>query len=203
MMSSRIRVTPLACCVWSWLSYSKITEVSTLVAANPGYEYVLQADLIDVVRVEYPTGEDPPVYLDRWDHRHPDFFNQTGYYDVQIDDDTSNGTLWLSFKATYMDYIGILYTAPHDADLDSGDAITVREDHESILILFVIWQAVKERVATHLQDPDTTSDILQKMVNAEMQAEQEYLRAIRNASQRHTRSAYTGPWRADIYDPIY
>jgi hypothetical protein len=159
--------------------------------------------LIDVVRVEYPTGEDPPVYLDRWDHRHPDFFDQEGYYDVQIDDDTGNGTLWLSFTPTYMDYIGILYTAPHDTSLDPADAITVRADHESILILFVIWQAVKERVATHLQDPDTTSDILQKMTNSEMQAEQEYLRAIRNARGRHTDSAYTGPWRSDAYDPIY
>jgi hypothetical protein len=81
--------------------------------------------------------------------------------------------------------------------------VTVPEEHEFLLALYVIWTAFKERAATQLQDPDTTSDVLQKTVNAEMQAHQEYRTAIRNAEVHRAEGGWTGPWKTDIYDPIY
>ena len=52
-------------------------------------------------------------------------------------------------------------------------------------------------------NPDTTTRYLNQLVYAANQAEQEYRRALRQAQQARADGGWTGPWKQDIYDPIY
>ena len=184
--------------------FPRTRTVSQLVTSSPDHTWDLQPDFLGIIQVEYPTGENPPEYLTLRSRRHDNFWDEEGYYDIEPSGDAvTQGVLYLSEIPTAGEYIGVTYLAPHDPDLGSSDKITVPVEHEFLLELHVLWTAFKERAATHLQDPDTTTMVLQKMVNAEMQAHEEYRRAIRNAEQHRSKGGWTGPWKTDIYDPIY
>lgn len=186
-------------------TWPRTKTVTTEIAIdNAGHVFDLPADFLSVVLIEFPTGEDPNAYLVRRRRTHDNFYDQEGFYDVEPSNDADTvGKLYLSEEPANGETYALTYTAAHDVSLASDDEITVREDHEGILILFVLWQAFKERAATSAVDPDITSDVLQKLVNAASQAEVEYRRALRQAEKHRAEGGWTGPWRADIHDPVY
>ena len=176
---------------------------------TPTHIILLPTDFMEMILVEFPRGEDPPAYLERRSMHAQTFWEVDGYYDIipveqeAVDGNTATqARLVLSRLPLATEGYTIRYLAAHSGS-GSSDTVTVRSDHQPLLILYALWQAMKERAATHLQDPDTTSDILQKMVNAEMQAHEEYRRGINNAQQKRSQSGWTGPWKADGFDPIY
>ena len=180
------------------------SSTTTIAVDDAGHEFDLPSDFLGMVLVEFPDGEDPPEYLERRSRTCSGFWDYEGYYDVETSGDAATaGTLYLSEEPANGEAYTLTWLAPHDTDLDSGDTITVPEDHESILILYVLWQATRERMATQEQDPDTTIHILQQMVKAAQQAEEEYRRALQRADKHRADGGPTGPWRADLYDPIY
>ena len=176
--------------------------------ASPGHEFNLTTDTVDLIQVEYPDGEDPPVYLKRRHRTHPQFYGRAGYYDLEILHDSQEySILYLSEEPADGETIAILAKCHHDVTIVSGDDITVPVQHESLLILYVLWQAFKERLATEQQDPDTTLagavTLLQQLVKGATQAEAEYRRALQRALQARSESGPTGPWTVDDHDRIY
>lgn len=187
----------------------KTTSVDSIGGTPDDHEILLPTDFMEMIYVEFPKGEEPPVYLERRSRMAPNFWNVDGYYDIiYVEqeavalDTTTQAVLILSRIPLGSEGYVIRYLSPHYA-ANNASTVTVHTDHQPLLILYVLWQAFKERAATHLQDPDTTSDILQKMVNAEMQAHEEYRRAITNAQHKRSQGGWTGPWRVDGFDPIY
>lgn len=185
-----------------------VTFTVTVSGASPGHEFDLVTGIIAISLVEYPGGEDPPVYLKRRRRTHPNFYNVEGYYDWQpTDDQTTAPVLYLSEEPSDGETIYVTVKIHHTTSLVSGDSITVPVHHESILILYVLWQAFKERLATEEQDPDTTLagavTLLQQLVKGATQAEAEYRRALERAKANVAEGGITGPWKADIHDPIY
>jgi hypothetical protein len=180
------------------------TSTTTIAIDDAGHEFDLPTDFLAVILVEFPDGEDPPEYLERRARTRAAFWDYEGYYDVEPSHDAGTaGTLFLSEEPANGEAYTLTWLAPHDTDLVSGDTITVPEDHESILILYVLWQATRERMATEEQDPDTTIHLLRQMVNAAEQAEADYRRALERAQDHVAPGGWTGPWRADVHDPIY
>jgi hypothetical protein len=180
----------------------------TISGASPGHEFDLTTDLIAVILVEYPGDEDPPAYLKRRSRTHPQFYGRKGYYDVQHSHDmTTVPTLYLSEEPGDGEKIYITMKAHHDTSLVSGDDITVPDHHEGLLILFVLWQAFKERLSTEEQDPDTTLaghvTLLQQLVKGATQAEKEYKDALKRAKANVAEGGFSGPWTADDHDRIY
>jgi hypothetical protein len=184
--------------------FPRVQTSALTVTSETGHAYDLPADFLNVILVEYPTGEDPPAYLLRRARTRPDFYDHPGYYDVEPSKAAFGyAQIYFSEEPQAGEEWQVTYHGTHDSTLDPSDVITVPQDHEYLLILFVIWQAFKERAASQVQDPDTTSDVLQKSVNAASLAEQEYRKAIKNAEAHKAEGGPTGPWRSDIYDPIY
>ena len=176
----------------------------TVQVTDTDHVFNLPSDCQNVISVEYPTGEDPPKYLVRRPRTHECFYDYEGYYDIEPANDASAyPQIWFSEQPAAAEDWKIFYLSHHDVGLDTADTITVPLDHEYILILFVLWQAFKERASTAIADPDTTSGTLQKLTNASMQAEQEYRRALKVAEDHRATGGWTGPWRVDIHDPIY
>jgi hypothetical protein len=184
------------------------THVDTI-GGTPDHYTLLPEDFLEIVSVEFPLGEDPPVYLQHRSMHHPEFWDRDGYYDVlrsdqiysALDTDTYNKIVWSRVPLATEGY-KIRYQAAHSAT-SASDPITIRTDHQPILVLFVIWRALKERQAKEAANPDTTSRYLNQLVYAATQAEQEYRRALDRAINSRSDSGWAGPWRADIYDPIY
>ena len=181
-----------------------------LIGGTPTVHYIdLPTTFIEMVSVEFPTGENPPAYLERRSIHHPDFWDRDGYYDILKTDqvvenpagDTAN-RIYFSRLPLGTEGYTLRFLAVHAAS-GASDLITVHTDHQPILVLFVVWRALKERQALESANPDTTSKYLNQLVYAATQAEQEYRRALERALTSRSASGIAGPWRADIYDPIY
>ena len=185
-----------------------VKSTITVGAAPVGHEFDLSADYISMILVEYPGDEDPPTYLKRRHRTHPQFYGYEGYYDVEPSGDMTNvGSLFLSEEPTTGEKIYWTAKCHHDTTLVSGDDITVPEHHEGLLLLFVLWQAFKERLATEEQDPDTTLaghvTLLQNLVKGATQAEKEYKGALERAKANVAEGGPTGQWTVDDHDRIY
>ena len=180
----------------------------TFSGSSPGHEHDISTDVIALVLIEYPGDQDPPVYLKRRPRTHSQFYGHQGYYDFHVTNDaTEYAVLYLSEEPSDGEKVYITYLCHHDVTLLSGDDITVPVTHESIIELYVIWQAFKERLSAQIQDPDTSLagnvTLLQQLVKGATQAEQEYRRALQRAQEARSQSALSGPWTVDGHDRIY
>ena len=180
----------------------------TIASGDPGHEFDLTADYIAMVNVEFPGDQSPPVYLQRRRRTHPRFYGYEGYYDVEPTGDMTNvATLYLSEEPETGDKIYWTAKCHHDTTLASGDDITVPEHHEGLLLLFVLWTAFRERLATEEQDPDTSLagnvTLLQELVKGAKQAGVEYKEAVQRAKVTASDGGYSGPWEVDAHDRIY
>jgi G:T-mismatch repair DNA endonuclease (very short patch repair protein) len=139
-----------------------LTEDITTAANDRKYD--LPAGFIEVLTVEYPSGQDPPEYLARRPHDHPNFWIDSGYFDiVERDDDTDVSEIWISEKPAASETVSVLYHAIHlqdTTDLTTSDNLTVRERHHYILKKYVFWQAYEQLKATEQASPTSNSSLL-------------------------------------------
>jgi hypothetical protein len=165
----------------------------------------------EVIHVEYPTGDDPPTYLHRKNRYAADFydaddnfdFEPVGEFGLKGEDVGNSPYLIFSFTLTAGETLTVLERAIHDAELDSGDQVTVPDEHQHLLILFTVWKAHSERVLTEAQNPDTTIRMINQMKQAAQMAEQDYRRAVKQAVETTAQGGWTAAWRMDKHDRIY
>ena len=178
---------------------------STIATAAGDRQYDLPAGTLALLSVEYPTGQDPPEYLDRRPYTHPDFWIETGYYDFFLPHDpTDQGELYISEKPAAGETITIHCTAIHDVTVASGDTITVPAQHEPILIEFVVWRAWLERLGKEQQAPTSNSSLLlnQYASNAD-RARRNYVQALGRARVQAAGESRRAPWKLDKWDRSY
>jgi hypothetical protein len=164
---------------------------TTINCADNDREYDLPADLVGVISVEYPDGEDPPEYLRRRNYTHPDFWSDVGYYDVvHREDATDTAELWISEKPSTGEDIIVFYTAPHDNTIVVGGTLTVPSDHEPILRKYVLWQATLQLAKTEEASPTSNSSLLmsQLAINSD-RARRSYIDALAKAIYTDSKSS--------------
>jgi hypothetical protein len=185
--------------------FSRTLEATvTTTAATHRYDLpVAPAAFRGMVLVEYPTGEDPPEVLDPLSRKDPRFWAGEGYYDVEPSGAASAGSLWISASPDDGETITLTYLAPHSDKLASDDTLTVPGEHETILVDYVVWRALSERVVTEAQSPDTTVRLLYQFMLAAERAEDAYRESLAAAKGQQAPGGWTGPWRSDVHDPIY
>jgi hypothetical protein len=140
------------------------TITQTIAMSDNDRTYDLAANFIEVLTVEYPTGQDPPDYIARRPHDHPAFWIDSGYFDiVERDDDTDVNELWMSDKPSTGESMDVLYHATHLMDttnLTITDNLTVRERHHHILRKYAVWQALMKIKAAEEASPTSNSSLL-------------------------------------------
>lgn len=165
--------------------------------------------ILDVVKCEFPTGEDPPEYPYRRSHQQPGFFDgDNDYYDVVIYPDRNNGEIWISdpdgndFEVTY-------YTEHAWTSVDSGtdEKAEVASHHLPIIVQYVIWLCWREKVTqVELSYHQNENQEIKLFAETIKRAEAEYrryvemLRAAINAVAPETEFVR---WEMDKYDRIY
>jgi hypothetical protein len=168
-------------------------------------KYDLPADFRGIVSVEYPTGEDPPEYLEHRSYTEDGFWERDSYFDIIIRADVADvAELWISEKPSASETITVEYIGDHDLSLSSGDTITVPERHEHILIEFVIWRAWVELQGAEQQSPTSNSSLLmsQYASNAD-RAKRSYVEALARGLRSQEGKSVRMKWKFDKFDRIY
>lgn len=173
--------------------------------------YNLNADFLAAISVEYPDGQDPPVYLSRLAYTHPDFFS-TGdsWYDIlPRQDGESPSELWISASPAAGQTIIVNYTASHELITDAADASddnTVPIIHQPLLIRYVQWQASLFTMFAEQTDPTSNSSLLMAQLSQNARRmENGYHTAIRQALYAADGRSQAVPWirKGDPHARLY
>jgi hypothetical protein len=162
----------------------KIQTITTLLNDN---QYDLASDFMDVIAVEYPTGETPPQYLSRRAFTQPDFWESDYWYDIiEHKDDTDPDELLIS-KTTLAadDSIDVHYHGHHALIANPASVTgncTVPVYHHNLLSLYVFWQNALSLANTEQQSPTSSSSLLMaQLAQNARRAENAYHVALQQA----------------------
>lgn len=137
-------------------------------------EYTLPSDCLEVIRVEYPEGEDPPAFLERLEPDDPRW--GPGYYAVR------GTTLVLGEEPDAGETYAVHYYAHHDYPDDDVTALTVPDEDLEVLIAFVIWKAYRRLELDEAKNPDGSTVILSMLGTNAARAQRQYQEALRARS---------------------
>lgn len=172
------------------------TRVTTITDTVDVREYDLPADFLEVLSVQFPTTDDPPVYLKRRAYTHPDFWDSVGYYDIvpkreAIDPDQ----IFISESPNGSQAIEVVYLAQHDTAYAVSDTLTIPRHHETIIERYVIWQAWQELTSNEMQNPTSNSSLLMAQLEQNTtRAERRYLNAIAKAEKAMGGQSAVATW---------
>ena len=165
--------------------------------------YDLPAGFRAALRVEYPTGEDPPRYLVRMTADSPRFPNSDRCYDIlRRMDGTDQDEIQLSASPSGTESIGVDCLSDHAYLDDDSDACTVPDRHLELLVLFVRWTCYQELAATESADPDPTNLPLGTLELNAYRAKREYRLKLAQW-QRAEASSASVVWRMDKWEGGY
>ena len=166
-------------------------------------QYDLPADYRGIVSVEYPTGDDPPTYLERRDYRHPDFWLEDGFYDVVHRSDANNlDELWISQKPAAAQTITIEYLGDHDLVDDDTDVISTIDLHLEVIVLHARWSALQALASGEAANPDPNNVMLDRYEANVSRAERSYYRKIEELRRVEAESGMNA-WPMDKWDLVY
>jgi hypothetical protein len=167
------------------------TEASTINCSASDRQYDLATRLVDIIAVEYPKGEDPPVFLRRRPHTHPDFWVEDGYFDVLYhNSDWTADELLISTKPSAGQSIEVDWLGSYDITMITSAAITVPIEHHHILRNYVVWRAALQLKAAEEASPTSNSSLLmsQLAINVD-RARRAYTDALAKALFATSKSA--------------
>jgi len=150
-------------------------------------EYDLSTELTNphgILRVEYPSGEDPPEYLTRRSTEDGRGFWGGEHYDVWGDPPQ---TLWIGEKPSADEDIVVYYSGDHLYPADEDDVLSVPDDHLEGLILFVRWKAAEHLLGEEAADPQTTTLLMTQYDMMVFRAERAYRVWMGDAEKRRKR----------------
>jgi hypothetical protein len=173
---------------------------ATINCVDDTVEYSLTSytGILDVLRVEYPDGEEPPRYLER--RAETGTFEDLPVYDVRGDPPV---TLVIGEEPDTGEDIILTYSATHTIVTDDDTALTVRDEHFEAIRLFVQWKAIQGLEMEEARDPDTTSILLSMLGLNSGRAERLYWTKIGEYIEHWAPGGYGGPWRMDDSDRVY
>ncbi len=176
----------------------------TLLAA--AYTITLETDFREMLSVEYPVDETPPVFLGRRSRFETDFFSGEMFYDVDYDYNTGTGfLLWFSQQLPSGAEVTINYLANHDTSMadDAADTISVPDQYIHILVAYCVWKGYQERLSFYSRDPTVYSQQIAQMVQSVDQARLRYEEFIAQEYAHRAHSKITPKHDLDKFDRVY
>jgi hypothetical protein len=181
-------------------NYFRRQAESTITCTAGKREYSLTAlpAIREVLRVEYPKGEDPPRFLKY--KPETSNFKDLPVYDVRGDPPE---TLVIGEEPTAGEQIEVTYSADHTLPATDATAVTIPDNHLEAIRLFVTWQAIKRVEISETADPDRLSMILGQLGINSVRAERVYRFKLEEYRKKKAASGRAGPWVMDTRDRIY
>jgi hypothetical protein len=123
-------------------------------------QYALPPEATAVLRVAYPAGAAPPLFVPRRSSRSR-WFRYGRYYDVWLPGDgTGAPQLLLSFEPEPGTALLVAYTCPHDSELAAESALTVPAEHHHVLRQYVLFAAARQLQNREQAAPTNNSGLL-------------------------------------------
>lgn len=166
--------------------------------------YDLELTHTGIISVEYPQGEDPPVFLKHRSFLHPDFWIQDGYYDFLKPSDADSGNppqLYISTSPAASETIALKVTTEHTALEDPADVTTLQDRHCHLIGLFVRWKCWQELSVQEGITPGPLSTLTFTFETNAKRAEEAYRASLNAAISAESQSAIA-PWKMDKFDRI-
>jgi hypothetical protein len=170
------------------------------------YYFDMPAGFREVISVEYPISQTPPVYLVQKNRLDPHFYGDDGFFDVDHDYATGEGwTMYVSGGVAATAHIKIQYLADHDSALvDASDHyLTIPDEYENLLILSVMCRAYRERLSFVMQDPTAHSSVILQMTDMVNKMEKEFRDQVATAQAKLAHSIFSPRMQSDKYDRVY
>lgn len=165
--------------------------------------YALEWDVINILAVEYPAGDDPPQYLTRVAYKRPSFYSGNHYDFLARLDLTTPPSLLLSFDPTADETITVRYQHPHDHSLILSDNCTVPSEHHHVLLQYIMFAAARYLQATEEATPTGSSSLIMSQLASDTRRyELAYLNAINRILYQRRGQSEAVSWRMDT-DRIY
>lgn len=177
------------------------------IGGSKAYSFDLPADFRQIISVEYPVSQQPPVYLVRKNRLDPNFYSQDGSYD--IDHNYTDGIGWilyLSGGAAAASHVYVQYLGNHETtDLEDNGThfISIPDEYETILITAVMCRAYRQRLSAYMQDPTAHMTIITQMTEMVQHVEELYQTLVRDAQQQLTNSIVSPRQASDKFDRVY
>jgi hypothetical protein len=185
------------------------TTESLTVAIAAKHNHKLPVDFREIVSVEYPIGEEPPVFLTRMNHFDPQFYQSEDHFDVSryyLDYVSYTGWMVITSKLMPIDEdIKVNYLANHNVDLDDdpADLLTVPDEYEYILVAYVVAKAYRERLSFYSQNPTVYTNLIYQMVQMVDKADARYQQLVNEAIAKSSESRKSPPMQVDKFDRVY
>jgi hypothetical protein len=157
------------------------TITDTLSTTAGAHIYDLPATFISMLKVEYPTGDNPPSYLKYRSSQLVTFWNCEGYYDILYpQDSTSTNPPQLVLSASPGEAETITYTAKvdHNQLADAGDETTLLDRLTHLIPLYVRYKAWQELASSEGMDPDPIKLLAATQEVNSYRAERAYYKAL-------------------------
>ena len=168
-------------------------------------KYELETYITGILSVEFPTDEDPPIFLKRRAYTHPRFWMVDGYYDFikPADADTLNPPrIWISNKPAEDEVITIRVTTEHNALIEETDDTTIQDRHLHLFGLFVRWKCWQQLATKEGMDPGALQIASTSLESNATAAEHAYRAALQSALEAEGESGLA-EWKLDRFDRTY
>ena len=171
-------------------------------ATTGTYQYDFDATVMDIIEVEYPTGDDPPTYPLTMNHLAPGFFDGgESVVDVVVYPGEDQAELWLSDPVTGSSF-NVKYHTAHAWTADGTDFTTEIPDfHRPIIVQYVTWQCWREMATIQKEKGQEKeySFLYQRMVKEQ----DHYWSLLQMAMNSRPSESRVVKWTMDKYDSIY
>src|SRR4030043_611637 len=141
------------------------------------YSYAAPSDFREVITVEYPISQQPPIYLARKNRLDDNFWDSSNFYDV--DHDYKSGTGWFIYVSggvAAAAHVSMQYFANHSTPLvdDSTATWTVPDLYENIVVAYVLAKAYRERLSAYMITPTAHTSTILQLTDMVKKAEESY-----------------------------
>ena len=155
--------------------------------------------IIDILKIEFPVGNDPPTLLQRLSRNSPSF-PHNNYYDTIGDPPTM---LYIGPTPAINTNALIAYTVLHTIPTADNSVLTVPDIHLEALAMFCKWKAIEESEMEEMLNPDTTEFILTQIGLNAIRAERIYISKLREYRAASVGERSSPGWQMDKWDRTY
>jgi hypothetical protein len=187
----------------------RATTETITVGLSAKHVHKLNFAFREIISVEYPIGEEPPVFLTRMNHYDPDFYKSDDHFDISryyLDYISYTGwQVWTSKLMPPAEEFKVNYLANHNTDLDDdvADLISVPDEYEHILVAYVVAKAFRERLIIYLGNPSVYTELVGELTATVDKAEKRYQAMVDEAIRRLAESRTSPHMEVDKFDRIY
>ncbi len=170
------------------------------------YSFDLPAGFRQIITVEYPVSQQPPVYLSRKNRLDPNFYNEAGFYDIDHNyADSAGWVLYMSGGANAASHVFVQYLANHNTDMadDANHLISIPDEYEGILITSVMCRGYRERLGAMMQDPTAHMTVVSQMTEMVQHVEEQFRTMVADAQRELTNSIVSPRLTSDKFDRVY